>query len=78
VREADVALIFVERADGTVKVSWRAMVNFSVAPLAKSFGGGGHAPAAGADIPGTLAEVEARVLAATRAALSLNGAYASA
>lgn len=77
VREADVALIFVERADGTVKVSWRAMVDFSVAPLAKSFGGGGHAPAAGADIPGTLAEVEARVLAATRAALSLNGAHAS-
>lgn len=77
VREADVALIFVERADGTVKVSWRAMMDFSVAPLAKSFGGGGHAPAAGADIPGTLTEVEARVLAATRAALSANGARAS-
>jgi phosphoesterase RecJ-like protein len=77
VREADVALIFVERADGTVKVSWRAMVDFNVAPLAKAFGGGGHAPAAGADIPGTLAEVEARVLAATRAALSANGAYST-
>ncbi len=78
VREAEVALIFVERADGIVKVSWRVMVQgFSVAPLAKSFGGGGHAPAAGADIPGTLAEVEARVLAATRAALSMNGARAS-
>jgi phosphoesterase RecJ-like protein len=77
VREAEVALIFVERADGTVKVSWRAMVDFSVASLAKSFGGGGHAPAAGADIPGTLAEVEARVLAATRVALSQNGARPS-
>ncbi|MGH2524008.1 MAG: DHH family phosphoesterase, partial [Anaerolineales bacterium] len=59
VREADVALIFVERPNGTVKISWRSMSGLNVALLAKSFGGGGHAPAAGADISGTLAEVEA-------------------
>jgi phosphoesterase RecJ-like protein len=73
VREADVALIFVERANGTVKVSWRSMSALNVASLAASFGGGGHAPAAGADVPGALAEVEARVIAATRAALRENG-----
>jgi phosphoesterase RecJ-like protein len=69
VREAQVAVIFVERDNGTVKISWRSMAGLNVATLAQSFGGGGHAPAAGADVPGTLAEVEAKVLAATRAAL---------
>ncbi len=69
VREADIAIIFVERNDGKVKISWRAVPGFNVATLAASFGGGGHAPAAGAEISGTLAEVETRVLAATRALL---------
>ena len=69
VREADVALIFVERPDGKIKISWRSAPGINVAELASRFGGGGHAPAAGAEITGTLAEVEALVLAATRAAL---------
>ncbi len=69
VRETDVALIFVERPDGKVKVSWRSGPGIDVASLAVSFGGGGHAPAAGAEIPGTLAEVEAKVVAATNAIL---------
>jgi len=70
VRETDVALIFVERPDGKVKVSWRSGPGIDVANLAVSFGGGGHAPAAGAEIPGTLAEVEAKVVAATKAILN--------
>jgi phosphoesterase RecJ-like protein len=69
VRETDIALIFVERPDGKVKVSWRAVPGVNVAALAASFGGGGHAPAAGAEIPGTLEEVQAKVIAATRAIL---------
>jgi phosphoesterase RecJ-like protein len=69
VREADVALIFVERPDGKVKISWRAVPGINVAAVAASFGGGGHAAAAGAELAGTLEEVEARVLAATRSAL---------
>ena len=69
VREADVALIFVERADGKVKVSWRSLPGINVAEVAAQFGGGGHAAAAGAEITGTVAEVEARVLAATRLAM---------
>lgn len=69
VREADVALIFVERPDGKVKISWRSVPGINVAVVAAKFGGGGHAAAAGAEVAGTLAEVEARVLAATRAAL---------
>jgi phosphoesterase RecJ-like protein len=69
VREADIALIFVERTDGKVKVSWRSVPGVNVAEIAAQFGGGGHAPAAGAEIAGTLDEVEAQVIAATRAAL---------
>lgn len=69
IREADVALVFVERPDGKVKVSWRSVPGINVASVAAQFGGGGHAPAAGAEVAGTLDEVEAQVLAATRAAL---------
>ncbi|MEP7359134.1 MAG: DHH family phosphoesterase [Anaerolineales bacterium] len=69
VREADVAIIFVERPDGLVKLSWRSVPGINVATVAAGFGGGGHAQAAGAEIAGTLAEVEERVLKATRAAL---------
>jgi bifunctional oligoribonuclease and PAP phosphatase NrnA len=69
VREADVALIFVERQDGKVKVSWRSLPGINVAAVAAQFGGGGHAAAAGAEIAGTMEEVEARVLAATRLAM---------
>src|SRR5258708_39815721 len=69
VREADVALIFVERQDGKVKISWRSVPGINVADVAAQFGGGGHAAAAGAEVAGTLEEVETRVLAATRSAL---------
>ena len=73
VREADVAVIFVERPDGTVKVSWRSAPGIDVSALAVAYGGGGHAPAAGAEVPGTLSEVEAKVLAATKAVLKAQG-----
>ncbi len=69
VRDADIALIFVERPDGKIKVSWRSVAGVNVAKVALEFGGGGHAQAAGAEVAGTLDEVEARVLAATRLAL---------
>jgi phosphoesterase RecJ-like protein len=69
IREADVALIFVEQADGKIKISWRSVPGINVAEIAAEFGGGGHAAAAGAEVPGTLDEVERRVLAATRARL---------
>jgi phosphoesterase RecJ-like protein len=62
----------VERSDGKVKISWRAAPGINVASLAASFGGGGHAPAAGAEVAGTLPEVEAQILAATRALLNSN------
>ena len=67
-----VGMIFVEQSDGHVKISWRALEEgIDVSPIAKHFGGGGHAAAAGADIPGTLSEVQPKVLKETRDILGL-------
>ncbi len=67
-----VGMIFVEQSDRHVKISWRALEEgIDVSPIAKQFGGGGHAAAAGADIPGTLNEVQPVVLKTTREQLGL-------
>lgn len=67
-----VGMIFVEQSDNHVKISWRALEEgVDVSPIAKQFGGGGHAAAAGADVPGDLNEVQLLVLKATREALGL-------
>jgi phosphoesterase RecJ-like protein len=68
--EGDVAVIFVEQKNGHVKVSWRAQPGIDVSQIALQFGGGGHAAAAGADIPGSLEQIQAQVLGATRALLA--------
>lgn len=64
------ALMFREVNQGRIKVSLRSVGDVDVAALAKRFGGGGHRKAAGLAIPGTLAEVQAIVLAAARATLA--------
>ena len=61
----DVALIFVEQPHGSVKVSWRSRPGFDVSQIAMRFGGGGHAAASGAELTGSLPEVQAKVLEAT-------------
>ncbi|MDO9131379.1 MAG: DHH family phosphoesterase [Anaerolineales bacterium] len=70
IEDCDISMIFVEQTDGTVKISWRTQTpELDVSRIAKQFGGGGHPGAAGADVTGTLAEVQESVLAATRRAL---------
>ena len=65
-READLAVVFIETDEpDLVKVSWRAKAGWDVGDLARAFGGGGHAAAAGARVPGTLAQVQEQILAAT-------------
>ncbi|HEV2291686.1 MAG TPA: bifunctional oligoribonuclease/PAP phosphatase NrnA [Gemmatimonadales bacterium] len=64
------ALLFREIAGGRIKVSFRSVGDVDVAALAQPFGGGGHARASGASLPGSLAEVQATVLAAARARLA--------
>ena len=67
-----VGMIFVEQSDNRVKVSWRALEKgVDVSPIAKHFGGGGHAAAAGADISGSLKEIQPIVLMITREKLDL-------
>jgi bifunctional oligoribonuclease and PAP phosphatase NrnA len=67
-----VGMIFVEQSDNHVKVSWRALESgIDVSQVAKHFSGGGHAAAAGADIPGALHEVQPLVLKTTQGMLSI-------
>jgi len=67
-----VGMIFVEQVNHTVKISWRALQpGVDVSQVAKHFNGGGHAAAAGADIEGSLTEVQREVLLKTREMLNL-------
>ncbi len=67
---AEAAVVFVERPDAEVKISWRSVSGVDVAKIAQHFGGGGHQAAAGANMYGTTLEQAVRaVLQRTRAAL---------
>jgi phosphoesterase RecJ-like protein len=67
-----VGMIFVEQSDNHVKISWRALEpGIDVSQVAKHFKGGGHAAAAGADIPGGLTEIQPLVLKTTLEMLSI-------
>ena len=67
-----VGMILVEQSDNHVKISWRALTTgVDVSQVAKHFNGGGHAAAAGADIPGALDDVKVLVLKTTREILGL-------
>jgi phosphoesterase RecJ-like protein len=60
------AIFFRELAHGQVKASFRSTGSVDVNAFARQFGGGGHARAAGALIPGSLNVVCERVLRAAR------------
>jgi phosphoesterase RecJ-like protein len=65
-----VVVLFKELPTGKIKVSLRAKDSqIDVSRIARVFGGGGHAQAAGCLIPGELADVEARVLSEVKRAL---------
>lgn len=67
-----VGMIFVAQSDKHVKISWRALEpGVDVSQVAKHFNGGGHAAAAGADIPGSLDDIKPKVLKTTRDMLGL-------
>jgi bifunctional oligoribonuclease and PAP phosphatase NrnA len=72
VQEADISATFSERRDKTgnpaVECSFRAKHGFDVSAVAFALGGGGHPPAAGCTVPGTLAEVPRQVVAALQEA----------
>jgi len=70
--EADISATFTEKVDETgqvaVECSFRAKPGYDVGALAFQLGGGGHPPASGCTLPGTLAEVSQRVVTALKAA----------
>ena len=73
IEDTDISIVFVEQPNGNVKVSWRAQPGFDVAKVAVNFGGGGHPAASGAEISGSLTDVQAAVLKKT--CLLLNGGH---
>jgi bifunctional oligoribonuclease and PAP phosphatase NrnA len=66
IENISVSILFNEQINRKIKVSWRSDSNFNVSTIASRFGGGGHPPASGAEIIGTLKEVEEMVLTVTR------------
>jgi phosphoesterase RecJ-like protein len=62
----DVSVLFNEQKDNKVKVSWRSNAKFDVSKIAMRFNGGGHPPAAGAEITGDLETVMELVLGETK------------
>jgi bifunctional oligoribonuclease and PAP phosphatase NrnA len=65
------ALFFRDLGHGKVKISFRSTGKVDVNAFARRFGGGGHAKAAGAMLPGALDAVRDQVVAAAREFLSL-------
>jgi phosphoesterase RecJ-like protein len=65
-----VAAVLKERPEGTTRVSLRSRPGVDVAAIARRFGGGGHAQAAGADIPATGNQAEQLFLKACEEVLS--------
>ncbi len=61
------AVFFRDLGHGKIKVSFRSTGAVDVNRFARAFGGGGHARASGALIPGSLDDVRTRVLDAARA-----------
>ena len=68
----EAAYIAIEQQNKKIKVSFRSRSTLNVAEIAEQFGGGGHKQAAGAILSGPLAEAEAKVRSAMKAALEDN------
>ena len=66
VTDGNIFVTISETEGNVIKVSWRARLGYDVSKIAQLFGGGGHVAASGATINGTLADIEAQVLAATK------------
>jgi phosphoesterase RecJ-like protein len=65
----EAAFILIEQHNGNFKASLRCRGDINVARVAEQFGGGGHKQAAGAMVPGPLADAQTRILTAVKAAL---------
>lgn len=66
-----IGALFKERVDGTVKLSLRSVPGINVAQICAIWGGGGHAQAAGATLPMSLAQAEAELIPLLRRTLDM-------
>ncbi len=65
-----IAIVLVEQESRKTKISWRGLApEIDVSRISTQFQGGGHKSAAGAEITGSLEEVQKKVLTASLAAL---------
>ncbi len=69
IKGIEVAAFFRQDKEKLYKISLRSKGRVNVQKIAKIFGGGGHAPAAGCAVKGTLKEVQDRVLKVIRKAV---------
>lgn len=72
VKDIETAVFFRQDGAHSFKLSLRSKGKVDVAKIAKSFGGGGHAAAAGCKINGNLREVQGKVFRAVRKAIAEN------
>ncbi len=70
VDDVEAAFILIEQSNGNVKASIRSRSHLDVSNIAGAFGGGGHKQAAGAILPGPLADVQVKILTAMKALFS--------
>ncbi len=71
--EADAAIVFTEKDDGSVDVSMRSVPGVDVSRAAVRLGGGGHPQAAGCTLDGDLDSARAKVLAEVERVLAERG-----
>jgi phosphoesterase RecJ-like protein len=70
VPQTDAAFLFSEQ-EGKVRVSMRTSGALDAAAMAKRFGGGGHARAAGCTLEGSMSEAQARLMLEARRRLGM-------
>lgn len=69
IKGVEVAMMFRENGEEDWKLSLRSRGRVNVAKIAESFGGGGHARAAGCSIRGSISEVKSKVISSVQEAL---------
>ncbi len=70
IKGVEVALMLFQNGADTCRINFRSKGRYSIQKTAQNLGGGGHPFAAGAVIPGKLADIAPRVVAATLAAMA--------
>ena len=75
IKGSEVALLFREDRKNLYKISLRSKGKVNVAKIAKTFGGGGHANAAGCKLTGSLTEVKGNIFKAVENAINLQNTF---